>query len=94
MIDCPGIVYDTNETETDKVLRSVVRPERLPDASIFIQALLDKSEKKHIVDIFGVHNWTDAEDFVNQLAIKTGKLVKGGDPDVNNVCKNLLFMWQ
>lgn len=36
LIDCPGIVYDVNETETDKVLKSVVRAERLPAPEIFI----------------------------------------------------------
>jgi len=65
LIDCPGICYDTNETEEDKVLKSVVRAERLPTPEIYIQAILDKVEKKHIVDIYGVHTWTDSEDFIN-----------------------------
>lgn len=94
LIDCPGIVYDTNETEEDKVLKGVVRAERLPAPEIFIQAILDRVEKRHLTDIFGVHSWTDSEDFVNQVAIRTGKLVKGGEPDINNVSKNIIFMWQ
>lgn len=56
--------------------------------------MIDKTEKKHLVDIFGVHSWTDSEDFVNQLCFKSGKLLKGGEPDVNNVNKNILLMWQ
>lgn len=54
LIDCPGIVYDAGETETDKVLKGVVRPEKIPDPEIYIQAILDKVEKKHIIDIYGV----------------------------------------
>ena len=54
MIDCPGIVYDAGETETDKVLKGVVRAEKIPDPEIYIQAILDKVEKKHINDIYGV----------------------------------------
>jgi len=36
LIDCPGIVYDSGETETDKVLKGVVRAERIPDPENYI----------------------------------------------------------
>lgn len=36
LIDCPGIVYDQNETEVDKVLKGVVRAEKLPAPDQFI----------------------------------------------------------
>lgn len=94
LIDCPGIVYDPGETLTDKVLKAVVRAEKIPDPEIYIQAILDKTEKKHIVDVYGIHEWTDSEDFINQLALKTGKLLKGGEPDINNVCKSIIMDWQ
>jgi nuclear GTP-binding protein len=54
LIDCPGIAYDQGETETDKVLKGVVRAEKVPDPEIYIQAILDRVEKKHIHDIYGV----------------------------------------
>ena len=49
---------------------------------------------KHITDIFGVHSWVDAEDFINQVAERTGKLKKGGEADVNNVCRSIINDWQ
>ena len=94
LIDCPGIVYDQGETETDKVLKGVVRAERIPDPDSYIQAILDKVAPKHITDIFGVHSWTDSEDFIVQVAERTGKLKKGGEPDINNVCKSIIMDWQ
>lgn len=36
LIDCPGVVPATNETETEKVLRGVVRPERLEDPTVCV----------------------------------------------------------
>jgi len=36
LIDCPGIVYDQGETDADKVLKGVVRSERLPDPESYI----------------------------------------------------------
>lgn len=44
--------------------------------------------------MFGIHTWVDSEDFINQVAERTGKLKKGGEPDVNNVCKSIIFDWQ
>ena len=94
LIDCPGIVYDQGETDTDKVLKGVVRAERLPDPENYIQPILDKVDKKHITDIFGIHHWEDAEDFITQVAEKTGKLKKGGEPMVANVCMSIINDWQ
>ena len=90
LIDCPGIVYDVNESDDDKVLKGVVRAERLPDPSLYIQPILNMVDPKHIIDIFGVQHWVDAEDFINQVAEKTGKLKRGGEPDINNVCKSII----
>jgi nuclear GTP-binding protein len=55
---------------------------------------LDKVQQKHIYDVYGIHEWIDSEDFIKQLAQKTGKLLKGGEPDSNNVCKSLIMDWQ
>ena len=71
-----------------------MRAERLPDPDAYIQPILDKVAKKHIIDIFGVQTWTCAEDFIAQVAERTGKLVKGGEPDVNNVCRSIINDWQ
>lgn len=87
LIDCPGIVYDSGETETDKVLKGVVRAERIPDPENYIQAIIDRTERKHLVDCFGINEWTDHEDFIEQVAKNTGKLIRGGEADYNNVCK-------
>ena len=94
LIDCPGIVHDENQTETDKVLKSVVRAEKLPEPSHYIQAILDKTEHKHIYDVYGISAWVDSEDFLKQLCQKTGKLRKGGEPDFNNISKQIIVDWQ
>jgi len=65
LIDCPGIVQDPGETLVDKVLKGVVRPEKIPDPEIYIDAILKKAEKKHITDVYGIVDWKDTEDFLN-----------------------------
>jgi nuclear GTP-binding protein len=94
LIDCPGIVHDEYQTDTEKVLKSVVRAEKVPDPSQYIGAILEKVEVKNIQDIYGIMEWTDPEDFLNQLCVKTGKLLRGGEPDLNNVSKQIIVDWQ
>ncbi len=43
---------------------------------------------------YGVKSWEDTEDFLNQVAIKKGKLKKGGEPDVKTTAKLILIDWQ
>jgi nuclear GTP-binding protein len=94
LIDCPGVVYDTGDSDQDLVLKGVVRPEKLEDAHIYIQGILDKVEKEHLKGIYGVQNWVDCEDFLTQLAKMGGRLLKGGEPDLNTVGKMILHDWQ
>ena len=94
LIDCPGIVQDEGQSELDKVLKSVVRAEKIPDPSQYIQGLLDRVEKKHIYDVYGIPEWIDGDDFLKQLCQKTGKLLKGGEPDLNNISKQIIVDWQ
>ena len=48
LIDCPGIVYNTGDSETDTVLKGVVRAEKLTDPDIHIQTILDRTDPAHI----------------------------------------------
>ncbi len=38
--------------------------------------------------------WQDAEDFLTKLAQASGKLLKGGEPDLNTAAKMVLYDWQ
>ena len=44
--------------------------------------------------MYGIHDWVDADDFLKQLCLKTGKLLKGGEPDLNNISKQMIVDWQ
>ena len=94
LIDCPGVAYDAGESCCDKVLKGVVRAERTPDPELYIQPILDRVQSKHLYDIFNIRTWTDSDDFVKQVAERTGKLLAGGEPDMNNVCKSIIMDWQ
>lgn len=76
------------------MLKSVVRAEKVPEPGQYIGAILERVEAKKIYDIYGVHDWLDSEDFLKQLSKKTGKLLRGGEPDVNNLAKQIIVDWQ
>jgi ribosome biogenesis GTPase A len=43
---------------------------------------------------YGVEGWDGAEDFIRRVAIKKGKLRKGGEPDLEATSKLVLIDWQ
>lgn len=94
LIDCPGVVYEEGQTQMDRVLKSVVRAEKIEEPMEFISGILEKANPKYLRDIYKINTWKDAEDFVSQCAKNFGKLVKGGDPDLKAMAKILLTDWQ
>ena len=34
-----------------------------------------------------IYEWGTPEDFIEKVARRSGKLLKGGEPDINTVCK-------
>jgi nuclear GTP-binding protein len=95
LIDCPGVVYsETGDTDTDAVLKGVVRVEKLDDATEHIEEILERVKPEYLRRAYKLKGWTDTEDFLGQVAQGAGKLCKGGDPDLNTAAKMVLHDWQ
>ncbi|KAL3695758.1 hypothetical protein R1sor_009834 [Riccia sorocarpa] len=94
LIDCPGVVYQSHDSETDVVLKGVVRVGNLNDATEYIGEVLSRVKREYLVRAYKVQEWTCDEDFLTQLCRITGKLLKGGEPDLNTAAKMVLFDWQ
>lgn len=94
LIDCPGVVYQNKDSETDIVLKGVVRVENLEDASEHIGEVLRRVKKEHLQRAYKIQDWVDDEDFLVQMCKLTGKLLKGGEPDLTTVAKMVLHDWQ
>ncbi|NWH93093.1 NOG2 protein, partial [Aegithalos caudatus] len=94
LIDCPGVVYPSGDSETDIVLKGVVQVEKIKSPEDHIGAVLERAKAEYIRKTYKIESWTDAEDFLEKLAARTGKLLKGGDPDLQTVSKMVLNDWQ
>ena len=57
-------MHDEYQTDTEKVLKSVVRAEKVPDPAQYIGAILEKVDRSKIYDIYGIAEWEDAESFL------------------------------
>ncbi|KAH9854354.1 NGP1NT-domain-containing protein [Lenzites betulinus] len=102
LIDCPGIVpTSAKDTQTSTVLKGVVRVEALPTPSEHIPALMARVKPIYLARTYGVP-LPDAEDperawppetLLDKLARMKGRLLKGGEPDMEAVAKIILTDW-
>ncbi|KAG0379842.1 GTPase required for pre-60S ribosomal subunit nuclear export and maturation [Mortierella sp. AD032] len=94
LIDCPGVVHpSTTDTETDIVLKGVVRVENIKQPDDYIPAMLERVRPEYIQRTYELDHWEDSVDFLTQIAKRTGKLVKGGEADLGSVAKMVLNDW-
>jgi len=95
LIDCPGVVPASGgETDEQKVLRGVVRVELTETPDDYIPAVLERCKTKYLERTYRIKDWTSPLDFLEKLCKRTGKLLKGGEPDVKSVSKMVLNDWQ
>src|SRR5699024_5476763 len=94
LIDCPGVVYSSGDSEAEIVLKGVVRVENIQDPEDYIATVLERVKKEYLVKVYKVDQWDEHLDFLTRLANRTGKLLKGGEPDLNTISKMVLNDWQ
>ena len=82
------------DDSTSKILKSVLRAEKIEDPLVHIPGILAKAKKEYLQKIYKVQDWEDHEDFVGQIARSYGKLLKGGEPNLTATAKMILMDWQ
>lgn len=94
LIDCPGVVYPSAETDTEKVLKGVVRVELVTNPEDYVEDVLKRIRREYLVKSYGITEFSNHIEFLEQLAKKFGKLLKGAEPDINTTAKMVLNDWQ
>lgn len=102
LIDCPGIVPPSSkDSEADILFRGVVRVEHVSDPEQYIPEMMQKCERKHLERTYEVSGWCNYEEdsskleeasaqFLELIARKQGRLLKGGEPDEGAVARQVL----
>ncbi|KAJ2192388.1 GTPase required for pre-60S ribosomal subunit nuclear export and maturation, partial [Coemansia sp. RSA 518] len=95
LIDCPGIVqFSSSDTDTDIVLKGSIRTQSLLSPEDYIPEILSRVRKEYIQRQYQIDKWDDAHDFLSELATITGKLNKGGEPNLHVISKMVINDWQ
>lgn len=77
-----------------------MRVENVTDPENHIQGVLDRVKPEYLRRHYGMdkpsmdNTWTDAEDFLGKIALMSGRLLKGGEPDLSTVAKMVLNDFQ
>ncbi|KAI5853593.1 nucleolar GTP-binding protein [Tricharina praecox] len=93
LIDCPGIVPPSvTDTAEDILLHGVVRVENVENPEQYIPAVLAKCKPQHIERTYEITRggYKTHIEFLEILARKSGRLLKGGEPDLDGVAKMVL----
>lgn len=59
-----------------------------------MQGVLDRVKPQYLKKQYCIDDWNDAEDFMSKIAFKSGRLLKGGEPDIGSVAKQVLNDFQ
>ena len=91
LIDCPGVVPPNQNASPEEILlRGVVRVENVENPEQYIPAVLKKTKPQHIERTYNIKGFNTPTEFLEQMARKSGRLLKGGEADVDGVAKMVL----
>lgn len=92
LIDCPGVVPpNQGDSEEDILLRGVVRVENVHNPEQYIPAVLKKVQPRHLERTYEIKDFDgDSIEFLSILARKGGRLLRGGEPDLDGVAKMVI----
>ncbi|CAD5122503.1 DgyrCDS10927 [Dimorphilus gyrociliatus] len=90
LIDSPGVVVKKSEND---VLQNCVKVESISDPVPPVSAVMRRCPKQHLQILYGIPSFNDVDEFLNQLAIKQGKLKRGGKADLLAAGKVVINDW-
>jgi len=97
MIDCPGIVPpNQSDTDEDLLLRGSVRVENVEYPAQYIKAVLRRVQPRHLQRTYDIKEKDYENDdvrFLELICRKSGRLLKGGEADIDGAAKMVLNDW-
>ena len=96
LIDCPGIVFrraKSADEEAEVALRNCVKVEQIADPLPAIAAILRKVAVERLRAQYDVGAFADASEFLALVALKRGKMGKGGAADTQAAARIVLHDW-
>ncbi|KAH8113135.1 P-loop containing nucleoside triphosphate hydrolase protein [Phellopilus nigrolimitatus] len=94
VLDSPGVVFDDDEQENSNILlRNVVKVEDMVDPIAVVEQILSKTEVTKLQEIYKLPHFNSILEFLTMLALSSGRLHKGGTPDVLAAARQVIQDW-
>jgi ribosome biogenesis GTPase A len=93
LIDTPGVLPFHEDDLLKKVIIGAYNPEHLREPDFYAMKLVE-THPEMFEKYFDMKYETDAYTFLEKAALKKQILIKGGEPDMVRVSRQLLYDWQ
>uniref|UniRef100_A0A0N5AH51 Nucleolar GTP-binding protein 2 n=1 Tax=Syphacia muris TaxID=451379 RepID=A0A0N5AH51_9BILA len=80
LIDCPGVVYPQGDSETQLILKGIVRVENVKDPENHIQGVLDRVKPEYIKNTYGIGDWGGEPDMLSAAKVVLNDFQRGRLP--------------
>ena len=65
----------------------------MPSDDLVVEEIITRTERSTIKKLYGVEDFTSTLEFLTMLALLTGRLLKGGTPDILAAARQILTDW-
>jgi len=93
LIDCPGIIFADDMSESDAALRNCLNIDQLDDFTLPVQAILARCTKEQLLNIYNIPLFADVTDFLRLVAEKRGKVLRHAVPDYQTAARMVVQDW-
>ncbi|KAF8623874.1 hypothetical protein AX17_007276 [Amanita inopinata Kibby_2008] len=99
IVDSPGVVFDDDSDDgkgnkkSNILLRNVVKVEDVEDPIAVVEEILLRTPKETVQKLYGLPEFSSTLEFLTMSALNSGKLLKGGTPDVTAAARHVLMDW-
>lgn len=93
LLDSPGIVFASDNKDSDVILRNCVNIDNLPDPTEPVGIILERCNKQQLMEMYRLPNFNNSHEFLVALARTRGHLKKGGVVDLDSTARQVLRDW-
>ncbi|KAL6310264.1 P-loop containing nucleoside triphosphate hydrolase protein [Sparassis latifolia] len=102
IIDSPGVVFDEDDFDEGKgkeraknnmLLRNIVKVEDINDPIALVEEILGRTDHEVLKKIYSLPQIGSTLEFLTMLALTSGRLLKGGTPDILAAARQILTDW-
>ncbi|TFK91735.1 P-loop containing nucleoside triphosphate hydrolase protein [Polyporus arcularius HHB13444] len=100
IIDSPGVVFDDDDFDDGKsrrksniLLRNVVKVEDVEDPVEIVAEIIARTDHAVLKKLYNVEDYSSPLEFLTMVALTTGRLLKGGTPDILGAARQILMDW-